>query len=304
MLFIPYKFDLSLSKVPYLTILVCLLCIGIYSQQYVNAGEFEKRSFYYCAANLSTVEQMAMEKTFGDASPDTCLTLMFELALSDEPEVLIKEYAANSDKFAGFSEADSKIYIEDFLLEKYRGYQRSVPAYQTKALWYVPDSWNPVTMVTSTFSHGSWDHLIGNLLFFYAFAAAVELVIGSLALFGVIIAMAFGTNVAYSFAMMSAVNPLPTVGLSGIVMGMIAMLTYFLPTAKIRCFYWFLIKIGTMVVSAWILALVYIGVDVYTLLSQDEMGGVNLIAHVSGAALGFLLGFILFRKQKRQITID
>lgn len=304
MLFIPYKFDLNLSRVPYLTIIVCLVCIGVYSQQYVNAGEFEKRSYYYCAANLSTVEQMAMEKTFGDASPGTCLELMFELALSDEPEVLITEYAANSVKFAGFSNADSKIYIEDFLLEKFHGYQRSVPAYQTKALWYVPDSWNPITMVTSTFSHGSWDHLIGNLVFFYAFAAAVELVIGSWALFGVIIAMAFGTNVAYSVAMMSAANPLPTVGLSGIVMGMIAMLTYFLPTAKIRCFYWFLVKIGTMLVSAWVLALIYIGVDVYTLLSQDEMGGVNLIAHVSGAALGFLLGFILFREQKRQITID
>jgi len=304
MLFIPYKFDLNLSRIPYLTIIVCLICIGVYSQQYVNAGEFEKRSYFYCAAKLSTVEQMAMEKTFGDASPDTCLGLMFELALSDEPIVLIREYAAESEKFAGFSEADSKIYIEDFLLEKYRGYQRSVPAYQTKALWYVPDSWNPVTMVTSTFSHGSWDHLIGNLLFFYAFAAAVELVIGSLALFGVIIAMAFGTNVAYSLAMMSAANPLPTVGLSGIVMGMIAMLTYFLPTAKIRCFYWFLIKIGTMAVSAWVLALIYIGVDVFTLLSQDQMGGVNLIAHVSGAALGFLLGFALFRKQKRQIVID
>ena len=304
MLFIPYKFDLSLSKVPYLTILVCLLCIGIYSQQHVNAGEFEKKSYYHCAANLSTVEQMAMNKTFGDASPDTCLDLMFELALSDEPETVIHEYASKSDKFAGFSEADSKIFIEDFLLEKYRGYTRSVPAYQTKELWYVPDSWNPVTMVTSTFSHGSWDHLIGNLLFFYAFAAAVELVIGSLALFGVIIAMAFGTNVAYSLAMMSATNPLPTVGLSGIVMGMIAMLTYFLPTAKIRCFYWFLVKIGTMAVSAWILALIYIGVDVYTLLSQDEMGGINLVAHVSGAFLGFALGFAFFRKRKRDIVID
>jgi membrane associated rhomboid family serine protease len=304
MLFIPYKFDLSLSRVPYLTILVCLICIGVYSQQYANAGDFEKRSFYYCTGSLSTVEQMAMEKTFGDASADTCLDLMFELALSDEPEAIIKDYAANSEKFAGFSEADSKIFIEDFLLEQYSGYKRSVPAYQTKALWYVPDSWNPVTMVTSTFSHGSWDHLIGNLVFFYAFAAAVELVIGSLALFGVIIAMAFGTNVAYSLAMMSATNPLPTVGLSGIVMGMIAMLTYFLPTAKIRCFYWFLVKIGTMAVSAWILALIYIGVDVFTLLTQDEMGGVNLIAHVSGAVLGFLLGVALFRKQKRNITID
>jgi membrane associated rhomboid family serine protease len=304
MLFIPYKFELRLSRIPFLTILVCLLCTGVYSQQYLNESEFEKRSIYYCAANLSTVERMAMEKTFGDASPSACLDLMFELELSADPEHVIKEYAARSDKFAGFSEADSRIFIEDFLLERYSGYKRSVPGFKTKALWYVPDSWNPVTMVTSTFSHGSWDHLIGNLVFFYAFAAAVELVIGSLAFFGVIISMAFGTNIAYSLAMMSAANPLPTVGLSGIVMGMIAMLTYFMPKAKIRCFYWFLIKIGTVAISAWILALIYVGVDVFTLLSQDEMGGVNLIAHVSGAAMGFLLGFALFRKQKRKIAID
>lgn len=304
MLFIPYKFDLNLSKVPYLTIVVCLLCVGIFTQQYLNTSEFQKRSLYYCTANLSTVEQMAMVKTFGDASPDACLRLMFELALSDEPEAVIKAYAAKSEKFAGFSEADSKIYIEDFLLEKYVGYTRSVPDFQTKKLWYVPDSWNPVTMVTATFSHGSWDHLVGNLLFFYAFAAAIELIIGSVALFGVIIAMAFGTNVAYSLAMLSAANPLPTVGLSGIVMGMITMLTYFLPTAKIRCFYWFLIKIGTVAVSAWLLALIYIGVDVYTLLSQEEMGGINLVAHVSGAFLGLVLGFAFFRRQKRDIVID
>ena len=87
-------------------------------------------------------------------------------------------------------------------------------------------------------------------------------------------------------------------------MGMIAMLTYFLPTAKIRCFYWFLIKIGTVAVSAWLLALIFIGVDVYTLLSQEEMGGINLVAHVSGAFLGFALGFAFFRKQKRNIVID
>jgi membrane associated rhomboid family serine protease len=304
MLFIPYKFDLNLAKVPYLTILVCLLCIGIYSQQYMNENEFEKRSVYYCNAKLSNVDRMAMEKTLGDSSPDTCLWLMFELELSGEPEALIKDYADKSEKFAGFSEADSKIYIENFLLEKYSGYKRSVPALKTKALWYIPDSWNPVTMVTSTFSHGSWDHLIGNLLFFYAFAAAVELVVGSLAFFGVIAAMAFGTNIAYSLAMISVENPLPTVGLSGVVMGMIAMLTYFLPTAKIRCFYWFIIKIGTVAVSAWLLALFFIGVDVYTLLSQDEMGGINLVAHVSGAFLGFALGFTFFRSQKRQIVID
>jgi len=117
-------------------------------------------------------------------------------------------------------------------------------------------------------------------------------------------AMAFGTNVSYSLAMMAVEDPLPTVGLSGVVMGMIAMLAYFLPTAKIRCFYWVLIKIGTVAVSAWFLALVFIGVDFYTLLTQDDMGGVNLVAHVSGGILGFVFGVAFFRKQKRQIVID
>jgi membrane associated rhomboid family serine protease len=304
MLFIPYKFDLSLSRIPYLTILVCLLCTGIYAQQYRNEAEFERKSIYYCSHNLSTVEQMAMKKTFGDASPYACLDLMYELEMSDDPQSVIAGYAAGSEKFAGFSAEDSRLYIEGFLLQQYEGYKAAVPELKTKALWYVPDSWNPVTMVTSTFAHGSWDHLVGNLVFFYAFAAAVELIIGSLMFFAVIMTMVFGTNVAYSLAMLSSANPLPTVGLSGVVMGMIAMLTYFLPTAKIRCFYWIFIRVGTIAVSAFILATIYIGLDVYTLLTKDDLGGVNLIAHVSGAALGFLLGFAFFRTQKRSIVIE
>ena len=304
MLFIPYKFDLDLSRIPWLTIVICVICTGVYAQQYANESEFYKQSLYYCAKNLSTIEQMAMEKTFGDASPQTCLDLMLELEMSGDPEAKIHEYARQSRKFAGFSTEDSRIYIEDFLLDRYRGYKASVPSYQTKSLWYVPDSWDPVTMVTATFSHGSWDHLISNLIFFYAFAAAVELIIGSLMFGGVIMAMAFGTNIAYSLAMSGVDNALPTVGLSGVVMGMIAMLAYFLPTAKIRCFYWILIRVGTVAVSVAVLALIFIGLDIYTLMTQEELGGVNLIAHLSGAAIGFLLGLAFFRKQKKAIVID
>jgi len=304
MFFIPYKFDLGLAKIPYMTILVCLVCIGIYMQQHLNTVDYFKKSGYFCSRSHTNVERMAMEKSLGNSSSEACLELMHKLALAEDPDSIIAEYAENSTKFAAFSEADSKLYIQGFLTDEFRSYRASVPALKTKELWYVPDSWNPVTMITSTFSHGGWDHLIGNLFFFYAFAAAVELVIGSAAFFAVVIAMAFGTNISYSFAMMAADDPLPTVGLSGVEMGMIAMLAYFLPTAKIRCFYWVLIKVGTVAVSAWFLALIFIGVDFWTLLTQDDMGGINLIAHVSGAVLGFLIAIAFFRRQKRQIVID
>lgn len=304
MLFFPYKFDLSLNRVPFLTILISLVCVVIYSKQYVNEAEFAEKTEWFCSKSRSHVAMLALEKSIGDASPMRCVELMYELGVADDPDKIIGEYAANSKSFAGLSDEDSKLYIRDFLDDEYRTYRSRVPTLTTKELWYSPESWNPITMVTSSFSHGSWDHLIGNLLFFYAFAAAVELIVGSLAFTGVIVAMVFGTSVSYSLAMMSVENPLPTVGLSGVVMGMIAMLAFFMPTAKVRCFYWFIIKIGTVAISAWILALVYIGLDVYTLLTQEEMGGINLIAHVSGALIGFLLALTFFRKQRREIAID
>ncbi len=304
MLFFPYKFDLKLKRVPFLTILVSILCIAIYSKQFANEAEFAEKTERFCMKSRSHIEQLALEKSIGDASAGRCVELMFELGVADDPDAIISEYAENSKRFAGLKEEDSKVYIHDFLREEYATYRARVPALTTKELWYSPQSWNPTTMVTSSFSHGSWDHLIGNLLFFYAFAAAVELIVGSLAFAGVIMVMVFGTNISYSLAMMSVENPLPTVGLSGVVMGMIAMLAFFMPTAKVRCFYWVLVKIGTVAVSAWLLALVYIGLDVFTLVTQDEMGGINLIAHVSGAFIGFALGVLFFRRHRREISVD
>lgn len=304
MLFFPYKFDLGLKRIPFLTILISLVCIAIYAKQFVNESEFSEKTHWFCSKSRSHIAQLALEKSIGDASAMRCVQFMYELGVSDDPEQIISDYAEKSKSFAGLSDEDSKIYIKDFLYDEYRTYRSRVPSYTTKDLWYSPKSWNPATMVTSSFSHGSWDHLIGNLIFFYAFAAAVELIVGALAFASVVMVMVFGTSISYSLAMMSVENPLPTVGLSGIVMGMIAMLAYFMPTAKIRCFYWFLIKIGTVAVSAWVLALFYFGIDVYTLMSQEEMGGVNLIAHISGALIGFMMGVIFFRKQRRAISID
>lgn len=304
MLFFPYKFDLALKRVPFLTIFICLVCVAIYTKQFLNESEFVEKTRWFCTKSRSHIEQLALQKALGDASAYRCVEFMYELGLADDPQMAIDEYAEKSQSFAGLSDEDSRIYIRDFLNDEYRTYRARVPAYATRDLWYAPASWDPVSMITSSFSHGSWDHLIGNLIFFFAFAAAVELLVGPLGFAATIMAMVFGTSIAYSLAMISVEDPLPTVGLSGIVMGMIAMLAYFMPTAKIRCFYWFIVKIGTVAISAWILALVYVGLDVFTLMTQDEMGGINLIAHVSGAVIGVLMGVIFFRQKRREIQID
>ena len=304
MLFFPLKFDRPLNHVPFLTILVCLVCLVIYGMQYANERQYVTDIENFCHAERSTMERMAMDKALGSHDAGSCLSLMHGLSLSDEPTAVLEAYATHAEKFAGLTEEGSRNYVHSFLTDMYGRFRREVPPLTTTALWYEPQSWNPLTMLSATFSHGSWDHVIGNLLFFFAFAAAVELIIGPMAFLGTIIAMAFGTNIFYSLAMLKVADPLPTVGLSGIVMGMMTMLAYFMPTAKIRCFYWFFIKVGTVAISAWILALFFVGFDVYKLLSQDQMGAVNLVAHVSGALIGLTFAAVFFRRQRRELAFE
>ena len=301
MFFLPFKFDMELYRLPFVTILICVLCLGIYWGQHANEREYFTKTENFCATPRSTVERMMLEKVTRNVGSEACLEVVSTLSLAEDRDAATDEFVAQSEPFAGYSEKDSREYTELLITRIYDSYRRAVPPLETKELWYHPHSWDPWSMVTASFAHGSWSHVIGNLFFFFAFAATVEVLVGPLIFVGTIMTMAFGTGVSYSIAMANVAEALPTVGLSGIVMGMMALFTFFLPTGRIKCFYWVLIKIGTVSIPAWLLTLWFVGFDAYTLFTQEEQSGVNLVYHVSGAAIGFLIGILFLRQQRRRI---
>lgn len=301
MLFLPFKADLSLFRFPFITIAVCILCLLIYNNQFQNERRVMKSGTSFCMERGPQMWRMVLDLSLGDTSPNACAEMMWKIHLSDNPQAEINAYAAKGRPFAGLTAEASVAYKREVIAERYQSFQLRVPHYETKRLWYQPDSWDPWHMITAAFAHGSWDHVIGNLFFFFAFAATVEVILGSLVFAGVILIMALGTHTFYSLAMLAVPDALPTVGLSGVVMGMMAMFAFFLPHGKIKCFLWFLIIIRFVSIPAWILASWYIGWDVLALLRSEEMGGVNIIAHVSGVAIGYLLGVAFFRPRRAEI---
>ncbi len=86
-------------------------------------------------------------------------------------------------------------------------------------------------------------------------------------------------------------------------MGMMALFTFFLPRGNIRCLLWIIVLIRTIAVPAWLLAAWYIGWDVYALFHDAEQSGINVVAHVSGAALGYLAGVAFFRKRRAEVRL-
>jgi membrane associated rhomboid family serine protease len=170
----------------------------------------------------------------------------------------------------------------------------------TSGWMYYPDSWNPFTMVSSSLLHADWMHLIGNLIFFIAFAPALELLIDSrprYLLFMLLVSLAVGISYSIS-VLIGASSNLPSLGFSGVVMGFIGLSAYLMPRARIRVFVWYYIGWKIVYAPAWLLALIYLGLDAWTMVTATDYGGINVVAHVMGGVAGYLYGYL--RMQERR----
>ena len=248
---------------------------------------------------------LALEKTQGERSLGACVRMFYTFFYSKDIDKDIQGYVDNADKIDAFPIKYSRQYIKDSLTQKYQLFKSTNRARDlTNELKYVPETYSVKNMITAAFAHGSWSHVLGNLFFFFAFAAAIEVALGFLAFSALFIALAIGTHLTYSLTLIGVADPLPTLGLSGVVAGMIGLCAYLMPTVKIRCFLWFIIIFRVLRIPAWILATWYIGWDIYNLNHSDHHSNINFVAHVSGAVIGFLLGLLLFRKRRVEIQAE
>jgi len=172
----------------------------------------------------------------------------------------------------------------------------------SEALLYYPKSWNPITMLTASVAHADWGHIIFNLIFFYAFSPMLEMAIASAKRYLLtLIAIAFLTQIAYSLFSVITDDYVPTLGLSGVVMGVIGLSAYLIPRARVRTFVWFIAHIRNHFIPAWLLATWYIGGDIIDMYNYGLSTGINFISHISGGVTGYLIGYRYFKEHKEDI---
>ena len=158
-------------------------------------------------------------------------------------------------------------------------------------LMYYPDSPNPLQMVTSGLIHADWSHLIGNMIFFFAFGAALEVLIGNTRLYlAIIVSITVVSALAFSLFTALFGSAYPTLGFSDVVFGMIGLSAFMMPRARIRAFVWVIFWVRVMFIPAWVLAVWYVGWNVYDLFVYGNDSGINIVSHVAGAFAGYFLG--------------
>ena len=152
---------------------------------------------------------------------------------------------------------------------------------------------NTFTPLTSMFLHGSWGHIIANMLFLWVFGNNVEDSMGHFrfAVFYIVCGLA----AAAAHVMLDPASPVPTVGASGAISGVMGAYLLLYPRARVSMLFIFFIIIRIIPVQAWLVLIwwfalqVLTGLPQLTRVSSEVSGGVAVWAHIGGFVAGLAL---------------
>ncbi len=154
-------------------------------------------------------------------------------------------------------------------------------------LQYLPE-WTSI--VTYAFLHGSFMHLIGNMLFLWVFGDNVEDAMGHVRylIFYLLCAAAGG----FAYAILDVNSDVPLIGASGAVAGVVAAYLMLHPRVKV----WVLVlgRVPLRLSARWVLGAWVVYQIVNAVIAGDSQ--VAWIAHVGGLAAGALLVLVLRRR--------
>lgn len=168
-----------------------------------------------------------------------------------------------------------------------------------RALALFPRIFPPLTLITSMFLHGSFFHLLGNMLFLWIFGNNVEDFLGPVHF--VLFYFLSGLGASLTQIVFNPNSQVPMIGASGAIAGVLGAYLILYPSARVLTLVFLIIYIEILPIPAafflglWFLAQVLnIGIG----------GGVAWFAHIGGFLIGMALVKIYSRRKKRRLWIQ
>jgi membrane associated rhomboid family serine protease len=166
----------------------------------------------------------------------------------------------------------------------------------------VPDRLRLSTLITTMFIHGGWLHILGNMWFLWIFGRGVEDVLGHAKFF--IFYMVCGIAAGLLHVLVNANSPVPTVGASGAIAGVMGGYLIKFPRARIVTLVVIIFFFTTLDIPAAFLLLYWFAIQFFSGVgsvgySQASSGDVAWFAHVGGFLAGMGLMLLMAPRQPR-----
>lgn len=163
---------------------------------------------------------------------------------------------------------------------------------------------NILTPLFSMFLHGGWAHILGNALFFWVFGNNIEDSMGSARFLAFYLIC--GLAAAATHILINPGSPVPTVGASGAISGVMGAYLVLYPRVRVNMLFIFVIFFRVIPIPAWAVLLWWFAIQLLTGLPQlspmqpDVSSGVAVWAHIGG----FITGVVLIKFFEDQRRVD
>ncbi|QDT10581.1 rhomboid family intramembrane serine protease [Planctomycetes bacterium K23_9] len=150
-----------------------------------------------------------------------------------------------------------------------------------------------MTLITCMFLHGGWMHFLGNMWFLYVFGDNVEDRLGHIGY----VLLYVGTGVAASMAhyFSSPESPVPTIGASGAIAGVMGAYAWLYPHAKVQAILPIPILLTTFVLPAPAFLGIWFAMQMYNGVASGASTGVAWWAHIGGFVAGAAIALVIGR---------
>lgn len=162
---------------------------------------------------------------------------------------------------------------------------------------------NAIKILTATFLHGGWAHIIGNMVYLWTFGDNVEDNFGHIPF--LIFYLLAGVAAMMAQAFYTPGSVIPTVGASGAIAGVLGAYILLFPRGQVRL----LTQAGVIAVPAILAIGAWIGLQFVSVAGEfastkpNTQGGVAYLAHIGGFVAGFVLVW-LFKQPTRPPRLD
>ncbi|MBV8551987.1 MAG: rhomboid family intramembrane serine protease [Acidobacteriaceae bacterium] len=174
-------------------------------------------------------------------------------------------------------------------------YETALPTFARDRLFeiygLVPDNFHPTMLLTSMFLHGSVLHILGNMWFLWVFGSHLEDAMGAAKYF--IFYMIAGVSSAIVQLVTSFGSPVPTIGASGAIAGVMGAFLILYPRVRVVTLVFIVIFITTFDIPAAFMLLYWFALQLVSglgsLASSTQAQGIAWFAHVGGFVAGIVL---------------
>lgn len=157
-----------------------------------------------------------------------------------------------------------------------------------------PSHW--VTLLSSMFLHGGLFHLAGNMLSLWIFGNNVEDHLGHLKFLGFYLLCGVAAALTHTLAEIS--SPVPMIGASGAISGILGAYLILYPRARVVTMIWFFFFLRFVRVPAFIVLGLWFLMQLPGALGGS--GGIAWFAHIGGFVFGLLIVLLFGGRRPRQ----